>query len=367
MKTRKLICFALAAVMMLFAVPALAAGPGGWGTPPQYVPESALEMTLSSNMVTGTKPTLSITFTNKSKLTNYSFGDSFSLEVARDGRWVPAANYSGNYPYWGYTLAPGKSISVNLSLAGYDLSAGVFYRLGKSVYDERCRISETVYAEFYYDKNYGSGWNGGSGWSGPSTPSTPSTPNYGYYEYRYATERVNVRTGPSTKYGVIGVLEAGEQVKLIGYSGKWSQVIYRGQVAYVFSKYLGKNAPSSPSVPTPPAQGYGTTLYTTTNLNFRKGPGTKYALIGTLKPGTPVTFIEKSGNWSKVSCAGYTGYVFTKYLTSTPPTGYAPGYGWSNGCYYPGYTGTTPPSGSGFVPGVGLIVPGTPSSGFGWK
>jgi len=260
MKTRKLICFALAAVMMLCAVPALAAGNSGWGTTPQYVPESALEMTLSSNMLTLANTTLSITFTNKSKLTNYSFGDSFSLEVARDGRWVPAANYSGNYPYWGYTLAPGKSVSVNLSLAGYDLSKGALYRLGKSVYDERCRISETVYAEFYYDKNYGSGWSGG--WSGPSTPSNPSTPNYGYYEYRYATERVNVRTGPSTKYSVIGVLEAGEQVKLIGYSGKWSQVIYRGQVAYVFTKYLGKNAPSYPSVPTPPSQGWGTRLYT---------------------------------------------------------------------------------------------------------
>lgn len=363
MKTRKLICFALAAVMMLCAVPALAAGNSGWGTTPQYVPESALEMTLSSNMLTLANTTLSITFTNKSKLTNYSFGDSFSLEVARDGRWVPAANYSGNYPYWGYTLAPGKSVSVNLSLAGYDLSKGALYRLGKSVYDERCKISETVYAEFYYDKNYGSGWSGG--WSGPSTPSNPSTPNYGYYEYRYATERVNVRTGPSTKYSVIGVLEAGEQVKLIGYSGKWSQVIYRGQVAYVFTKYLGKNAPSYPSVPTPPSQGWGTRLYTTTNLNLRKGPGTKYGIIGTLRVGTAVTFVEKSGNWSKVVCGDYTGYVFTKYLTSTAPMGYAPGYGWTNGYYYPGYSGsTTPPSG--YVPGMGLFVPGT-SSGYGWR
>ena len=89
MKTRKLICFALAAVMMLCAVPALAAGNSGWGTTPQYVPESALEMTLSSNMLTLANTTLSITFTNKSKLTNYSFGDSFSLEVARAAGFRP--------------------------------------------------------------------------------------------------------------------------------------------------------------------------------------------------------------------------------------------------------------------------------------
>ena len=57
--------------------------------------------------------------------------------------------------------------------------------------------------------------------------------------------------------------------------------------------------------------------------------------------------------------------MFTKYLTSTAPMGYAPGYGWTNGYYYPGYSGsTTPPSG--YVPGVGLFVPGT-SSGYGWR
>lgn len=370
MKTRKLICFALAAVMMLCAVPALAAGNSGWNSSTRYVPESALEMTLSSSMVSDTNSTLRITFTNNSKNTNYSFGDVFSLEVARDGRWVSAGGYSGYYPSWGYTLAPGKSITLNLSLAGYDLSAGVYYRLCKSVYDERCRLSEMLYAEFYYYNNANSPWNGSGGWSNPSTPSAP---DYGYYEYRYATERVNVRTGPGTKYGIVGVLDAGEQVKLTGYSGKWSQVVYRGQVAYVFTKYLGKNAPSNPSIPVQPVQpGWGTTLYTTTNLNLRKGPGTKYGLIGTIRVGTAVTFVEKSGNWSKVVCGDYTGYVFTKYLTSTAPAGYVPGYGWSNGWTggWSGSTGSSTSAPSGFVPGVGLFVPGsgsTGSTGFGWR
>lgn len=372
MKTRKLICFALAAVMMLCAVPALAAGNSGWNSSPRYVPENALEMTLSTAMVTKANSTLRVTFTNNSKHTNYSFGDAFTLEVARDGRWVNAGGYGGYYPSWGYTLTPGKSITMNVSLSGYDFSAGVYYRLGKSVYDERCRTSEMVYAEFYYDKNFSDNWN--SGWNNNGNNNNGNWNNgndynYGRYEYRYATERVNVRTGPGTKYGIVGVLDAGEQVKLIGYSGKWSQVVYRGQVAYVFTKYLGTYAPTTPTQPAQPTQPtWGTTLYTTTNLNLRKGPGTKYGLIGTIRVGTAVTFVEKSGNWSKVVCGDYTGYVFTKYLTGTAPMGYAPGYGWTNGYYYPGYSGsTTPPSG--YVPGVGLFVPGTSSnnSGFGWR
>lgn len=368
MKTRKLICFALAAVMMLCAVPALAAGNSGWNSTTRYVPENALEMTLSTAMVTKATSTLRVTFTNNSKYTNYSFGDAFTLEVARDGRWVNAGGYGGYYPSWGYTLTPGKSITMNVSLSGYDFSAGVYYRLGKSVYDERCRTSEMVYAEFYYDKNFSDNWN--SGWNNNGNNNgnwnNGSDYNYGRYEYRYATERVNVRTGPGTKYGIVGVLDAGEQVKLIGYSGKWSQVVYRGQVAYVFTKYLGTYAPTNPTQPTQPTQPtWGTTLYTTTNLNLRKGPGTKYGLIGTIRVGTAVTFVEKSGNWSKVVCGDYTGYVFTKYLTGTAPAGYVPGYGWTGGSYYPNNTTTTTPSG--YVPGVGLFVPGTSSNNSGWR
>ena len=202
MKTRKLICFALAAVMMLCAVPALAAGNSGWNSSPRYVPENALEMTLSTAMVTKANSTLRVTFTNNSKYTNYSFGDAFTLEVARDGRWVNAGGYGGYYPSWGYTLTPGKSITMNVSLSGYDFSAGVYYRLGKSIYDERCRTSEMVYAEFYYDKNFSdnwnSGWNNNGNWNNGNW-NNGNDYNYGRYEYRYATERVNVRTGPGTK------------------------------------------------------------------------------------------------------------------------------------------------------------------------
>lgn len=43
MKTRKLICFALAAVMMLCAVPALAAGNSGWAPRRSMYPKVRLK------------------------------------------------------------------------------------------------------------------------------------------------------------------------------------------------------------------------------------------------------------------------------------------------------------------------------------
>ena len=45
---------------------------------------------------------------------------------------------------------------------------------------------------------------------------------YGYYteDTRYATTSVNVRSGPGTKYSIVGGLNRGDMVKRTGESGK---------------------------------------------------------------------------------------------------------------------------------------------------
>ena len=43
-------------------------------------------------------------------------------------------------------------------------------------------------------------------------------------DYRYATEHVNMRTGPGTQYDVIRELQTGEQVEYLKRSGKWAKV-----------------------------------------------------------------------------------------------------------------------------------------------
>ena len=49
---------------------------------------------------------------------------------------------------------------------------------------------------------------------------------YGYYteDTRYATTSVNVRSGPGTKYSIVGGLNRGDIVKRTGESGKWIEV-----------------------------------------------------------------------------------------------------------------------------------------------
>ena len=51
-------------------------------------------------------------------------------------------------------------------------------------------------------------------------------------------------------------------------------------------------------------------------LNIRKGPSADSEIVAVLLPGRTVTITGSEGSWSKVSSAGYSGYVMTKYLVT---------------------------------------------------
>lgn len=54
------------------------------------------------------------------------------------------------------------------------------------------------------------------------------------------TTTVRVRSTPDTESddNVLGKIEAGEELKRVGYNDKWSKVIYQKKEAYVSSDYL---------------------------------------------------------------------------------------------------------------------------------
>ena len=62
-------------------------------------------------------------------------------------------------------------------------------------------------------------------------------------DYRYATEPVNMRTGPGTQYDVIRELQTDEQVEYLKRSGKWAKVKSGDTEGYVFAKYLTREKP----------------------------------------------------------------------------------------------------------------------------
>lgn len=62
--------------------------------------------------------------------------------------------------------------------------------------------------------------------------------NYQYIPAVEATTGVNVRTGPSTEYDVIGGLTEGTKMPLINKYSEWSKIDYFGREAYVCNDYI---------------------------------------------------------------------------------------------------------------------------------
>ncbi len=67
---------------------------------------------------------------------------------------------------------------------------------------------------------------------------------------------------------------------------------------------------------------YGTTYYVSSNsLNVRSGPSTNYSILTSLSYGDDVEVLESTNYyWKKVSVAGTTGYVYSSYLSYSPPS-----------------------------------------------
>ena len=173
----------------------------------------------------------------------------------------------------------------------------------------------------------------------------------------YATRAVNVRSGPSTSYYILGSLEQNEMVMATGrvydgwYEIQWGSYGY----AYVAGNYLsyskyepGYNPnyncyPGNRGVTLKVCPDCGDTYYSTTALNVRRGPSTKYSIVGSLNRGQKCTVVGKSGNWYKLLTAdGSDAYASAKYLKlyarqngSTPSTPSTPSYPHGNyGTYY---------------------------------
>ena len=139
--------------------------------------------------------------------------------------------------------------------------------------------------------------------------------------YVTASAGLNLRKGPSTSYAVIKTLSKGTEVTVVSSSNGWSKVNVGGVSGYVSSDYLSSTKPSTGSSSSNESTSNSTsTMYTTDRLNLRKGAGTSYSVITTLDKGIAVTVHSSSNGWSKVSVNGMTGYVSSKYLSSTKPS-----------------------------------------------
>mgnify|MGYP002626106368 CR=1 FL=1 len=147
-----------------------------------------------------------------------------------------------------------------------------------------------------------------------------------YYARVYNADTLNIRSGPGSDYPWLGSVPRDGQVRVVGESGNWYQIVtLDGLVTgYMSKNYLTTNSYSVPSTPaysdpyasyTMPVS-YG--VVTDTNaLNVRSGPGTEYTLLGSIAKGEWVEISGESGNWYYVTVVdrGLIGFVSKNYVS----------------------------------------------------
>ncbi|MBQ5798797.1 MAG: SH3 domain-containing protein [Clostridia bacterium] len=135
-----------------------------------------------------------------------------------------------------------------------------------------------------------------------------------------AKDSVNLRTGPSTKYDVVGTLKSGTFLTRtgIGKNG-WSKLIYNGQTVYAITSYLTDKVIEKETedivdgIKFTPANDSVTPKDT---VNLRSRPSTNGEKVATVKNGTFLTRTAIGANgWSRLSYNGQTVYAITSYLT----------------------------------------------------
>ena len=139
-------------------------------------------------------------------------------------------------------------------------------------------------------------------------------------------DALNVRSGPSTSYGITTKLYKGDKVEILETSNGWHKIkASNGKIGWVSGDYIkvSSGSTSQPSTSTTKA------TVTADSLNVRSGAGTSYSVITKLPKGTVVDVLESASNgWKKIKTSnGTIGWVSGSYLangvveqTSTPST-----------------------------------------------
>lgn len=93
----------------------------------------------------------------------------------------------------------------------------------------------------------------------------------------------------------------------------YEKVVRSAPLNYVYSGLTPLDGAPPPPPPAPTAKAFSVTA---SSLNVRSGPGTGYAIIGTVSSGQIYVSPEQSGGWNKIWYAGNSGWCSGAYMSA---------------------------------------------------
>ena len=126
---------------------------------------------------------------------------------------------------------------------------------------------------------------------------------------------VNMRSGPGLSYEVIDCLPRGAEVTVLNRSNSnWYAVSYNGSEGFMSSGYLSIYEQSADvHVEEASGTGYINAMY----VRFRSGPSTDSTILGEYNTGREVSITGTSGDWTACVINGQSGYIFSRYISSS--------------------------------------------------
>ncbi|WP_139904494.1 N-acetylmuramoyl-L-alanine amidase [Clostridium thermarum] len=157
--------------------------------------------------------------------------------------------------------------------------------------------------------------------------STKSSANIGIV----TASSLAVRSGPDTKYSIIGGLRTNEKVSIISLNAGWYKINFRNSIGYVSQSYVKTDyiIPQQSAVQhSSNTSNYSTNVLekklgyvSASALNARNGPGTTYNVVKVLYRGEAVRILETQKDWMKISQNNSTGWVSAEFITLIKPQG----------------------------------------------
>jgi len=122
-----------------------------------------------------------------------------------------------------------------------------------------------------------------------------------------AVEHLRVRTGPGSKYAVIGYLKQGQAVEVHEKTKGWAKIHSSSLSGWVSANYLSSQTSLE-------KQRIG--IVTINRLNVRAEPSEKGRIIRKLNDGDYVNIVGQQGNWLKIILENQqTAWVFNTYVS----------------------------------------------------